>query len=323
VNDDAIPAGSVTDIPGVRVGHWTDPGGRTGCTVVLFDAPGAVTSGMVLGSAPGSREFALLAPEKAIDRVHALLLAGGSAFGLDAATGVVRYLEERGAGFPTPFGVVPIVPAAVLFDLSVGDARARPDAEAGYAAAAAAGGPGGRAPVAEGAVGVGTGATVGKFAGFERAQRSGIGSAVTTVRGARVGALAVSNAVGDLVDPASGALVAGCGLGADPELVAELFAAAPGANTTLVVVVTDAPLGKAEAHALAVAAHVGIAQVTRPSHTANDGDTAYVSSVGSGPRVPIAVLGVAVQAVVARALLRGARAAGGDADAGGSGDGGG
>jgi L-aminopeptidase/D-esterase-like protein len=302
--------GTLTDIAGVRVGHWTDAAGRTGCTVVLFDGPGAVTSGLVLGSAPGSREFALLAPEKMMDRIDALLLAGGSAFGLDAATGVVRYLEERGSGFPTPFGVVPIVPAAVLFDLGVGDPRARPDADAGYAAAYAAGGPGGREPVAEGSVGVGTGATVGKYAGFERAQRSGIGSAVTRVRGALVGALAVSNAVGDLVDPANGGLVAGCGLGADPELVAELFTPTPGANTTLVAVVTDAPLGKAEAHALAVAAHVGIAQVTRPSHTANDGDTAFVSSVGHGPRVPVAVLGVAVQAVVARALLRGARAAG-------------
>jgi len=309
VSDGATSSGTLTDLPGVRVGHWTDADGRTGCTVVLFDAPGAVTSGMALGSAPGSREFALLAPEKMMDRVDALLLAGGSAFGLDAATGVVRYLEERGSGFPTPFGVVPIVPAAVLFDLGVGDPRARPDADAGYAAAVAAGGPGGRGPVAEGAVGVGAGATVGKFAGFERAQRSGTGCAVMRVRGALVGALAVSNAVGDLVDPATGELVAGCGLGADPELVAELFTPAPGANTTLVAVVTDAPLGKAEAHALAVAAHVGIAQVTRPSHTANDGDTAFVSSVGQGPRVPVAVLGVAVQAVVARALLRGARAA--------------
>ena len=304
----ASSPGTLTDIPGVRVGHWTDADGRTGCTVVLFDAPGAVTSGMVLGSAPGSREFALLAPEKMMDRVDALLLAGGSAFGLDAASGVVRFLDERGSGFPTPYGPVPIVPAAVLFDLAVGDPRARPDAAAGYAAAAAAAGPGGREPVAEGAVGVGTGATVGKVAGFERAQRSGVGSALMRVRGACVGALAVSNAVGDLVDPANGRLVAGCGLGSDPDRVAELFTPTPGANTTLVVVVTDAPLGKAEAHALSVAAHVGIAHVTRPSHTANDGDTAFVSSVGGGPKVPIAVLGVAVQSVVARALLRGARA---------------
>jgi len=307
---DGAPDGgdTLTALPGVRVGHWTDPVGRTGCTAVLFDPPGAVTSGRVLGAAPGSREIALLEPEKMMDRVDALVLAGGSAFGLDAASGVVRFLEERGRGFPTPYGVVPIVPAAVLFDLAVGDARARPDAAAGYAAAVAAAAPAGRAPVAEGAVGAGTGAAVGKFAGFERSQRSGIGSALTRVRGARVGALAVSNAYGDLVDPATGALVAGCGLGGDAELAAELFSPVPGGNTTLVVVVTDAPLTKAEAHALTVAAHVGIAHVTRPSHTVYDGDTAFVSSVGGGPPVPPAALGVAVQAVVARALLRGARA---------------
>jgi L-aminopeptidase/D-esterase-like protein len=297
-------AETLTALPGVRVGHWTDPVGRTGCSVVLFDPPGAVTSGLVLGAAPGSREIALLAPEKTIERVHALVLAGGSAFGLDAASGVVRYLEERGVGFPTPFGVVPIVPAAVLFDLSVGDPKARPDAAAGYRAAAAAH----RGAVAEGAVGAGTGATVGKFTGFAAAQRSGIGSAVLRVRGARVGALAVSNAIGDVVDPDSGELVAGCGAGRDPERAVELFEPAPGAHTTLVVVVTDAPLTKAEAHALAIAAHVGIAHVTRPSHTVHDGDTAFVSSVGGGPAVPTAALGVAVQAVVARALLRGTRA---------------
>jgi len=295
---------TLTALPGVRVGHWTDPVGRTGCSVVLFDPPGAVTSGLVLGAAPGSREIALLAPEKTIERVQALVLAGGSAFGLDAASGVARYLEERGEGFATPFGVVPIVPAAVLFDLSVGDPRARPDAAAGYAAAVSAG----RGPVAEGAVGAGTGATVGKIAGFAGAQRSGIGSAVVRVRGAQVGALAVSNAIGDVVDPDTGELVAGCGTGRDPERAAELFEPAPGAHTTLVVVVTDAPLTKAEAHALAIAAHVGIAHVTRPSHTVHDGDTAFVSSVGGGPAVPIAALGVAVQAVVARALLRGTRA---------------
>ncbi len=294
---------SLTSIAGVRVGHWTDAAALTGCTVLLFDPPGAVTSVLVMGAAPGSRETALLAPEKTVDRVHALVLAGGSAFGLDAATGVMRFLEARGVGFATPFGVVPIVPAAVLFDLSVGDPHVRPDAAAGHAAAAAAS----DAPVPEGWVGAGTGATVGKFAGFERAQRSGLGVSVMRVGGALVGALAVSNAVGDLVDPSTGALVAGCGVGADPEATAALFAPVAGANTTLVAVVTDAPLSKAGAHALATAAHVGIAHVTRPSHTVHDGDTAFVSSVGGGPEVPLGALGVAVQTVVARALVRGAR----------------
>ncbi len=295
---------TLTALPGVRVGHWSDAAARTGCTVVLFDGGGAVTSGRVLGAAPGSRETALLEPDKSVDRVHALLLAGGSAFGLDAATGVVRYLEERGVGFATPFATVPIVPAAVLYDLSVGDPRVRPDAAAGYAAAGAAT----SAPVAQGAVGAGTGATVGKFAGFERAARSGLGSTLLSVRGARVAAIAISNAVGDLVDPSDGTLVAGTGIGSDPEAAAALFAPAAGTNTTLVAVVTDAPLSKAEAYALATTAHAGIAQVTRPSHTVHDGDTAFVSSVGGGPAVAIGVLGVAVQAVVARALLRGARA---------------
>ncbi|MFN2322983.1 MAG: P1 family peptidase [Trueperaceae bacterium] len=295
---------TLTALPGVRVGHWSDPIARTGCTVVLFGGDGAVTSGRVLGAAPGSRETALLEPDKSVERVHALVLAGGSAFGLDAATGVVRSLEERGVGFATPFGAVPIVPAAVLYDLSVGDPRVRPDAAAGYAAAEAATSD----PVIEGAVGAGTGATVGKFAGFDRAQRSGLGSALVRVHGARVAALAISNAVGDVVDPIDGALVAGTGIGSDPEAAAALFAPAPGTNTTLVAVVTEAPLSKAEAYALATAAHAGIAQVTRPSHTVHDGDTAFVSSVGGGPRVPLGALGVAVQAVVVRALLRGVRA---------------
>jgi len=295
---------TITAIPGVRVGHWSDPSARTGCTVVLFDGDGAVTSGRVLGAAPGSRETALLEPDKSVERVHALVLTDGSAFGLDAATGVVRFLEERGVGFATPFGVVPIVPAAVLYDLSVGDPRVRPDAAAGYAAASAAS----SEPVAEGAVGAGTGASVGKLAGFDRAQRSGLGSSLMTVHGARVAAIAISNAVGDLVDPTDGTLVAGTGIGGDPEAAAALFAPAPGTNTTLVAVVVDAPLAKSEAYALATSAHAGIAQVTRPSHTIHDGDTAFVSSVGGGPRVPLGALGVAVQAVVARALLRGARA---------------
>ena len=296
---------TLTAVPGVRVGHWSDPEARTGCTVLLFGDAGAVTSGRVLGAAPGSRETALLEPDKSVERVHALLLTGGSAFGLDAATGVMRYLEERGVGFATPFGRVPIVPAAVLYDLSVGDPCVRPDAASGYAAAAAAT----SAAVVEGAIGAGTGATVGKLAGFDGAQRSGLGSALMTVHGARVAALAVSNALGDLVDPADGRLVAGTGIGSDPEAAAARFAPAPGAHTTLVAVVTDAPLAKAGAYALATAAHAGIAQVTRPSHTIHDGDTAFVSSVGGGPEVPLGALGVAVQTVVARALLRGARAA--------------
>ena len=295
---------TVTAIAGVQVGHWSDPVARTGCTVLLLPPEGAVTSGLALGAAPGSREQALLAPEKSVERAHALLLTGGSAFGLAAADGVMRELEARGVGHPTPAGPVPIVPAAVLFDLMVGDARVRPGATQGALATRAASGD----PVTLGAVGAGTGSTVGKLAdGFAAAVPSGLGSAVVRVAGALVGVLAVSNAAGDLVDPDTGALVAGSGRARDPEAVASLLGFSAGLSTTLVAVVTDAPLAKAEAHALALSAHIGIARVTRPSHTVHDGDTSFVASTARGPRVAIAALGVAVQEVVARALLRGAR----------------
>lgn len=296
---------TITAIGGVRVGHWTDLSARTGCSVVLLPDEGAITSGMALGAAPGSRESALLAPEKSVERAHALLLTGGSAFGLAAAHGVMRVLEARGVGHPTPAGPVPIVPAAVLFDLMVGDPRVRPGEREGAAAAESAS----TAPVALGAVGVGTGATVGKLVGgFAAAVASGLGSALTHVGAAMVGALAVSNAAGDLVDPSDGALVAGSGLCADPARVSALLDGPSGTNTTLVVVVTDAPLSKSEAYALAQTAHIGIARVTHPSHTVHDGDTTFVASTARGPRVSLGALGVAVQEVVARALLRGARA---------------
>jgi L-aminopeptidase/D-esterase-like protein len=295
---------TLTAIAGVRVGHWSDERARTGCTVVLFPRGGAVTSGLVLGPAPGSRESALLAPEKSVERADAILLTGGSAFGLAAADGVMRWLDERGLGFPTPAGRVPIVPAAVLYDLSTGDGKVRPTAEHGRLAAEAATGE----PVAQGAVGAGAGATVGKIAGQHGAVRSGLGSARITLGGATVAAIAISNAVGDLVDPDDGRLVAGTGLSRDLNAMLTRYEAPVGANTTLVAVVTDAPLSKAQAHALSLSAHIGIARVTRPSHTVGDGDTAFVSSTRSGPAVPMGPLSVAVQEVVARALLRGARA---------------
>ena len=297
---------TLTAVEGVLVGHWTDEAARTGCTVVLFPPGGAVASGSVLGAAPGTRETALLAPEKTVQRVHAFVLTGGSAFGLAATHGVVEALEARGVGHPTPAGPVPIVPAAAIFDLMVGDPRVRPGAAEGALALRDAD----AGPVRQGAVGVGTGATVGKVAGFQHAARSGVGSALVSVRGARVGALAVSNAVGDIVDPRDGRLVAGSGHGADPERAVALFGAAAAVNTTLVVVVTDAPLAKAEARALADAAHVGIARVTVPSHTVVDGDTTFVASTGSGPVVDAAALGVAVQVVVAEAILSGVRVGG-------------
>ena len=294
---------TLTAIEGIEVGHHTDLEARTGCTVVLLPEGGCVASGTVMGSAPGTRESALLSPDKTNQTVHAVLLTGGSAFGLAAADGVVRWLEERGRGIDVGVARVPIVPTAVLFDLAVGSATVRPTAEDGYAAAAAAS----SRPVPAGRVGAGTGASVGKIRGPELAVASGIGSHLETVAGVQIAALAVSNAVGNLIDPDTGAMLAGVpgtlGLAA-----AEGFAAMPGANTTLVVVATNACLSKAEAQALSQSAHIGIARVTRPSHTVYDGDSTFVLSTGTGPTAPLAALSVGVQEVVARALINGWRA---------------
>lgn len=294
---------TLTAIDGLLVGHHTDLAARTGCTVVLAPEGGCVASGVVLGPAPGSREYVLLQPDKTVSRVDAIVLAGGSAFGLAAADGVMTWLEERGRGFDTGVARVPIVPAAVLFDLAVGSANVRPDAAAGRAAAEAASAD----PVVQGRVGAGTGATVGKLRGPHLATDSGLGSHAVRVGGATVAAVAISNAVGNIVDPDTGRLVAGLAE-AHGIAAAEGFAAMPGANTTLVVAATDAPLTKAEANALATSAHIGIARVTRPSHTVFDGDSAFVLSTGTGPNVPLAALSVAVQEVVAAALLAGVRA---------------
>ena len=191
---------TLTAVSGIRVGHWQDVTAQTGCTVVLCPKPGCVASGDVRGGAPGTRETALLEPEKKVQQVQAVLLTGGSAFGLGAADGVMRYLAERGQGFPTPFGAVPIVPAAALYDLSRGNPNVRPDAEAGYQACEAATAD----PVTQGRVGAGTGSSCGKYLGFERAQVSGLGSASVEVGGAVIAALAVANPVGDIVDPDTG-----------------------------------------------------------------------------------------------------------------------
>lgn len=291
----------LTAVSGLRVGHWTDVDARTGCTVVLTPDGGWTVSGLVLGAAPGTRETALLEPDKSVRQAHAIVLTGGSAFGLDAASGVVRWLEQRNVGLETPFARVPIVPAAVLYDLGVGRSDVRPDAEAGAAAAQDAN----DGPVACGAVGVGTGATVGKMRGFDRAVVSGVGSVSMRIGNATVAALAVSNAVGCLVDPSTGRAVAGEEVTAAE--AAELFSF-QGTNTSLVVVATDATLDKAGCRALAVAGHAGIARVTRPSHTAHDGDAVFVLSAGDAEPIPAALLGSAVQEVVAAALLQGARA---------------
>lgn len=295
---------TLTAVSGISVGHWTHEVARTGCTVVLAPEDGCVASGKVLGPAPGSRESVLLEPDRTVNVVHAVVLAGGSAFGLAAASGVMNWLEERGRGFATQFGIVPIVPAAVLYDLGEGDPTVRPDEAAGRAAAEAAH----AGPVQMGRVGVGTGARIGRLIDRAGLTPSGLGSYAVQFAGATVAALAVSNAVGNLVDPDDGRLVAGHG-----ELLGmaalDGVAALPGTNTTLVLVATDADISKAEAHALSTSAHIGIARVTRPSHTTGDGDTAFVLSTGKGPRIPLQALSIAVQEVVARALVVGALAA--------------
>jgi L-aminopeptidase/D-esterase-like protein len=294
---------TLTAIAGLKVGHWADVEAQTGCTVILCPEEGCVASADVRGASPGTRETSLLEPEKTVERIHGLVLSGGSTYGLDAASGVMRYLEERGQGFPTPFGPVPIVPAAVIYDLGAGRADVRPDREAGYRAALAAS----ATPVASGRLGAGAGALCGKYLGQAKAQPSGLGNALIQVGGAKVAALAVVNPRGDVVDPQNGEVVAGAmledGLRPAPEEVLEAF------NTTLVAVATDAPLHKAQCKALAMSAHAGIARVIRPSHTVYDGDASFVLSTGTGPETSLAALSVAAQEVVAAAIVAAALAA--------------
>ena len=258
----------ITRVEGIRVGHWSDPVGRTGCTVVL-PPPGTTGSGEVRGGAPGTRETDLLRPGRLVEHVDAVLLSGGSAFGLAAAEGVVRWLEGRGRGFDTGVARVPIVPAAVLFDLAVGDASARPGAKAGEAACEAA-----TDVVEEGAVGAGTGATVAKLYGPERAVPGGIGSAAVEGSGAIVGAIAAVNAYGEVVDD-QGTPLAGALPGEETEPRPPAWP-----NTTIAVVATDARLSRERAHLLAVAAHDGLARAVRPAHTMWDGDTVFTLATG-------------------------------------------
>ncbi|WP_227753846.1 MULTISPECIES: P1 family peptidase [Ramlibacter] len=306
--------GSITDVAGLLAGHFTDPRRPTGCTVVL--APeGAVAGVDVRGAAPGTRETDLLSPANTVDRVHAVLLTGGSAFGLDAAGGVMRWLEARGIGVPVGPVRVPIVPAAVLFDLLVGDASVRPDAAAGHAACEAAS----AAAPAEGNVGAGAGATVGKIFGGAYAMKGGIGSASLSVAGVTVGAIVACNALGDVLDPDTGRLVAGArtedGLRLRDsrrallrgELPAALLA---GTNTTIGIVATDAPLTKAQAQRLAAVSHDGLARSINPVHTPSDGDTMFALATGRAPRSPGMMLLCALAAeATALAVLRAVRAA--------------
>jgi L-aminopeptidase/D-esterase-like protein len=263
--------GAITDVPGVQVGHWTGTG--TGVTVVLVP-PGTTAAGEVRGGAPATRDLALLQPGRTIETVDAVVLAGGSAFGLAAADGVMDWLAEQGRGLSTRGGVVPIVPAAAVYDL-VESGGERPRAEHGRAAAAAAAsGP----RLATGRVGAGRGATVGKWRGAEHAAPGGLGSASARVGDATVGALAVVNAVGDVVD-AAGRVLAGSHAGPDAEAFpVDPFPDQP--NTTLVVVATDARLTKADCWLVAQSAHHGLAHALHPSHTRHDGDLTVALATG-------------------------------------------
>jgi L-aminopeptidase/D-esterase-like protein len=305
---------TLTAVAGITVGHVTLAERPTGCTVVLA-APAAVAGVDVRGAAPGTRETDLLAPTTTVDRVNAIVLAGGSAFGLDAASGTARWLSERGAGFETSVARVPIVPSAVLFDLGVGDPAIRPAADCGYRAAAGAS----AAPVPEGSVGAGAGATVGKMRGLSRAMKGGIGSAAVAMpNGLMVAALVAVNAYGDVIDPATGTVVAGVRTEdgralADARRVLRdsVPAAAPAAeNTTLAVVATNARLTKPQAVRLAQMAHDGFARAIWPVHTPADGDTVFAlaTSARTGPD-DLLLVGALAADVTAEAILRAVRAA--------------
>jgi L-aminopeptidase/D-esterase-like protein len=292
---------TITDVPGVRVGHWSDHDAATGCTVVLLKPEGAVASVDVRGPAPGTRETDLLQPGRLVERVHAICLSGGSAFGLAAADGVMRFLRERGVGFQAGRARVPIVPAAVIFDLGTGSAEAYPGPEQGYAACLDAEAQA-EGEMAEGRVGAGTGATVGKLRGLERSLPGGVGSAgLRLPGGALVAALAVVNAAGDVVSE-EGRILAG--VGGNRALLEEGTSgmAAPATNTTLGVVATDAALDKAQCRTLAALAQDGVALAVRP-RTVVDGDTVFFLSTG-GAKADMNSLAAAAAETLRRAIVR-------------------
>lgn len=313
---------SITDIPGLEVGHAQDDVALTGCTVILC-RKGAVAGVDVRGSAPGTRETDLLDPVNLVQKVHAVLLAGGSAFGLDAASGVVRYLAEQKIGFNAGVAKVPIVPAAILFDLGVGK-NVHPDAEMGYQACVAAS----RAAPAEGNVGAGTGASVGKLFGNALAMKSGIGSVSIRISGGVVvGAIAAVNAFGDVIDPGNGEIIAGLRSGrvgpvrvGGKEKFADMVAMmkkplARGAlrlaslsNTSLGVVATNAKLTKSDATKVAQMAHDGLARAIRPAHTMFDGETIFALSTGN-KKADVTTIGTFAAEAMTQAILRAVRMA--------------
>jgi L-aminopeptidase/D-esterase-like protein len=299
---------TLTAVAGLQVGHWTDLEAATGCTVILC-GDGATAGFVLRGGGPGTRETDLLRPETAVQQVHGIMLSGGSAFGLAAADGVVRWLEERGVGFDVMVTKVPIVPAAVLLDLLIGRYDIRPDADAGYAACEAAT----TDAVAQGNVGAGTGATVGGILGGASAMKGGLGSAALQLgNGVTVGALAAVNCFGDVADPDTGAIVAGArapgggwlntatqlvGMGALPQF----------GNTTLVVVATDAAFTQAQCTAIANMAHFGLARAIRGQHLV-EGDIVFALATGDKAG-DVSAVGTAAAEAVSRSIVRAVRAA--------------
>jgi len=298
--------GGITDVPGMKVGHYTDTKAVTGCTVVLCEK-GGVAGVDVSGSAPGTRETDLLRPGSLVERVQAILLSGGSAFGLDAAAGVMRYLEERGFGHDTIVGKVPIVPAAIIFDLNIGDSKTRPGPSEGYQACLKAR----EDETAQGCVGAGTGATVGKVLGIERATKSGLGMAsLQLTNNVVVAALMVVNAIGDVIEPTTGKILAGPrnpqgkGFLSSSELwkrgIRKQF---PPFNTVIGVIATNAKLSKTDVNKLARLAGAGIARTVNPCHTAYDGDVLFALSVGE-ENAEFNAVAIAAAEVVAAAIVR-------------------
>jgi L-aminopeptidase/D-esterase-like protein len=296
----------ITDVPGIRVGHDTDTVALTGCTVILCDRQPTLGGVDVRGGAPGTRETDLLSPLCMMNEVHAVVLTGGSAFGLEAATGVMRTLEQQGIGYDTGVARVPIVPAAVLFDLGVGRADVRPDAASGMRAVAGAS----NGPVAQGSVGAGTGATVGKIGGPTTTRKGGLGSASALLPdGTVVGAIVAVNALGNVVEPDGGEQPTAL---ADPDQ--PFGAAGPLTNTTIAVVATSARLDKAQATKIAQMAHDGLARVIRPIHTPFDGDVVFALALAAPDALPanavdLTEIGAVAADTLARAVLKGIHAA--------------
>lgn len=290
---------TITAVPGIRVGHWTDTEAMTGCTVVVLPEPNVI-AGEARGAAPGTREYALLQPGMRVEQAQAILLTGGSAFGLAAADGVMRGLEADGRGHETPVGRVPIVPAAVIFDL-LGDFGARPGPDQGEAAYLAASAD----PVESGLIGAGTGATVAKWRGFQHRRPGGLGTATRKAGSATVGALVVVNAVGDVHSLEGESLTGGDAEPGPPSLTPEAFT-----NTTLVVLATDARLSRLQLFRLVVRAHDALAACLRPVHTDFDGDVVFAVSVGS-ELAEVHNLAEAAFGATARAIENAVRAANG------------